>query len=111
MQLFNSWRNSKALENSPESFLGLPASVSVWGWMRECTALSSSFSQKQRCSWAMGSAGSLWEVYTPSLLSDFTDQSQLRKNCLPNGVKSQCRQSGMGLESDWLATPSAQLNR
>lgn len=55
--------------------------------------------------------GSLWEVYTPSLLSDFTDQSQLRKNCLPNGVKSQCRQSGMGLESDWLATPSAQLNR
>jgi len=55
--------------------------------------------------------GSLCDVYTPSLLSDFTDQSQLRKNCLPSGVKSQRRQSGMGLVSDWLATLSAQLNR
>lgn len=55
--------------------------------------------------------GSLWEVYTSSVLSDFTDQSQLRKNCLPNGVKSQRRQSGIGLVSDWLATLSAQLNR
>lgn len=55
--------------------------------------------------------GSLWEVYTPSLLSDFTDQSQLRKNCRPRGVKSQRRQSGIIFVSDWLATFSEQLNR
>lgn len=40
----------------PESFLRLPASESLCGWMRVWTALSKSFLQKQRCSWAMGSA-------------------------------------------------------
>lgn len=39
--------------------------------------------------------GSLCDVNTPSLLSDFNDQSQLKKKCLPSGVKSQRRQSGM----------------
>lgn len=94
VQLFNNWRNSRALENSltektnqekkkrkkdiyshalinshqlskllssplpyPESFLRLPASESLCGWMRVWMALSKSFLQKQRWSWAMGSAG------------------------------------------------------
>lgn len=93
VQLFNNWRNSRALENSlketrkdeerwrkrftdsesllhikhsetfvvplpyPESLWRLPPSESLCGCMRVWTALSKSFLQKQRCSWAMGSAG------------------------------------------------------
>lgn len=84
VQLFNKWRNSSALENSlkkqkkglmthsvtrkvmdlckicsiyPESFLYLSAMESLCGWMRVWTARSKSFLQKQRWSWAMGSAG------------------------------------------------------
>lgn len=89
VQLFNNWRNSRALENSlkekerwrkrftdpesllhiklsgtlfaplpyPESLWRLPPSESLCGCMRVWTALSKSFLQKQRCSWAIGSAG------------------------------------------------------
>lgn len=41
----------------PESVLRFPASESLCGWMRVWTALSKSFLQKQRWSWAIGSAG------------------------------------------------------
>lgn len=85
VQLFNNWRNSRALENSlkktrkivynflsptqmlkkpcqchwlyPVLLFCLPASESLCGWMRVWTARSKSFLQKQRCSWAIGSAG------------------------------------------------------
>lgn len=46
----------------PESFLRLSASESLCGWMSVWTALSNSFLQKERCSWAMGSAGGRWRT-------------------------------------------------
>ncbi|TNN58502.1 hypothetical protein EYF80_031305 [Liparis tanakae] len=130
VQLFNNWRNSRALENSLKERQSGATGSDPGGTFEsrpiggtpslERTGLPGVAVAFARFGAALrldeGVDGSLKKLPAETAVQlgngvSWGGGRELRKNCRPSGVKSQRRQSGMGLVSGWLATLSAQLNR